>query len=131
MATKAMVEHVEERLAERLETAIAQNERQLKAMGLRPASETKDRGALLRFLDLLGWMLQEPEGRRFGLTALGALTSLVTALGTTYALVTGRLPLPHDPVPAVQMQGVPLVTPAGAATLTAPAEAADASPAHP
>ena len=128
MATKVHVDAVRDDLLLVVEQVRIQNERQLKAMGLRPEEPTAGRSALLRFVDLLGWMVQEPEGRRFGMTMLGALTSFVTAAGTTYALVTGRLPLPTQSVPTVQVEGVSPVPGPGPVTATPKGEASSARP---
>lgn len=65
-----------------------QNSRQLQALG------TEQKG----FLGLIQWMLKEKDGQKFFFSAFAAVTGLVTALGTTYALMTGRLPMPNAPV---------------------------------
>lgn len=44
--------------------------------------------------EFLGWIAGTRAGQRWVLSAFAAATSLVTAVGTLYALVTGRLPLP-------------------------------------
>lgn len=77
------------------------NERQLKAMGVKTEAEEKSR-VLTKLVDLCIWMFKEREGQKFALAGFAALTSLVTALGTTYAIITGRLPLPNSTPPTVQ-----------------------------
>jgi hypothetical protein len=65
---------------------------QKKQMGIR---ETKDERAFLRrFVDAL----MSRQTQKFVLLMVGAITGLVTACGTTYALMTGRLPLPTSHV---------------------------------
>lgn len=66
-----------------------QNSRQLQALG------TEQKG----FLALIQWMIKEKDGQKFFFSAFAAVTGLVTALGTTYALMTGRLPMPNAPLP--------------------------------
>lgn len=61
-------------------------------MGIK--TEADERGTLSRLVDGIIWMFKEPEGRKFSLAVFAAITSLVTAVGTTYALVSGRLPSP-------------------------------------
>lgn len=52
------------------------------------------------------------QGLKDVATLIAGATGLLTALGTTYALVTGRLPLPiTTPPPAAQIQPVPMPTP--------------------
>lgn len=53
-----------------------------------------ERGVFTRLVDGLVWVVKEREGQKFALMLLAGITSLVTALGTTYALMTGRLPMP-------------------------------------
>lgn len=57
--------------------------------------------------EFLAWA-KTKEGQRYVATIFAAATSLVTALGTTYALMTKRLPTPMDPVPTVQTVYVPV-----------------------
>lgn len=67
---------------------------QKEQMGLRDAD---DRSVGRRIVDGFLWLTTKRAGHKFALTLVAALTSLVTALGTTYALSTGRLPLPIAP----------------------------------
>jgi hypothetical protein len=71
---------------------------QKRQMGIR---ETKDERVLLR---RLADALLSRQNQKFVLLMVGAITGLVTACGTTYALVTGRLPLPssHFSSPAIK-----------------------------
>lgn len=128
MATKAHVDAIKSDLTNAIGQVAEQNDRQLKALGVRPPADP-ERNAIGKLVDLLVWAFKEPEGRKQAILTLGAITSLITAVGTTYALITGRLPLPNQGVSTVQMVGVPMVPTAGAST-SAPAQAGDASPAH-
>lgn len=53
-----------------------------------------------RIGEFVQW-LKTKQGQRYAATMFAAATSLVTALGTTYAIITKRLPSPTDPVPTV------------------------------
>jgi len=74
---------------------------QTTAMGISPtkAGETDERSAGQKFGDFLTWLMREREGQKFALAALAAITGLVTAIGTSYAIITGRLPMPTSPAP--------------------------------
>lgn len=65
----------------------------VKAMGIKGKDEKTALGELVR------WLMKSREGQKFVLAGFAAFTSLITALGTTYALATGRLPVPTSPVP--------------------------------
>lgn len=69
---------------------------QKEQMGKKDEQDPRSVGA--RILDGLVWVVKEREGQKFAATMIAGLTGLVTALGTTYAIVTGRLPLPTSPV---------------------------------
>lgn len=56
--------------------------------------------SLARIGEFFVW-LKTKQGQRYAATMFAAATSLITAMGTTYALVTKRLPAPTDPVPTV------------------------------
>lgn len=56
-------------------------------------------GVSLRGIGEFFQWLKTKQGQRYVATMFAAATSLVTALGTTYALLTKRLPAPTDPVP--------------------------------
>lgn len=71
---------------------------QKEQMGLHDAD---DRPAMKRLVDGVAWLFTNRAGRKFALTLIAALTSLVTAAGTTYALATGRLPMPNTSAPAL------------------------------
>lgn len=77
-------------LAEVVNTIKDQNSRQLQALG------TEEKGIAA----LVSWMFKEKDGQKFFFSAFAAITGLVTAIGTTYALLTGRLPMPNSPPPA-------------------------------
>lgn len=79
--------------------------RQTEAMGIKTEADT--RSVLTRLVDGLAWMVKEREGQKFALSMFAAATGLVTAVGTTYAILTGRLPLPTAQVPAVQQPYAP------------------------
>jgi hypothetical protein len=68
-------------------------ELQKEQMGKRDPDD--GRRLLRRMVDGIAWMIRERDGQRFALSLIAAFTGFVTAIGTTYALVTGRLPLPH------------------------------------
>jgi hypothetical protein len=87
---------------EELAHALKALEIQTRAMGISPKKQGKidERPTLRRMLDFFMWMAQEREGQKFTLSAFAALTGLVTAMGTTYAIVTGRLPLPNSTAPS-------------------------------
>jgi hypothetical protein len=74
---------------------------QTRAMGISPTKQGKVDGRSVgqRFTDFIAWMVREREGQKFVLSAFAALTGLITAIGTTYAIVTGRLPLPNQTAP--------------------------------
>ena len=55
-----------------------------------------ERGVLRRLVDGMLWGIKEREGQKFLLTMVASITGLITALGTTYALMTGRLPMPNS-----------------------------------
>jgi hypothetical protein len=69
------------------------------------------RGALTRLVDGVIWAFKEREGQKFTMIVLGGATSLITAIGTTYALISGRLPMPTHPPPQppafIQSHGAP------------------------
>lgn len=77
------------------------------------------RGIGTRLVDGFLWVIKEREGQKFAGIMIASLTSLVTALGTTYAIFTGRLPLPTAPV----NQPVYVAPPAPAPALPPPAPA--------
>lgn len=56
--------------------------------------------SLARIGDFFQW-LKTKQGQRYAATMFAAATSLITAIGTTYAILTKRLPAPSDPVPTV------------------------------
>lgn len=66
-------------------------------MGKKDGPET--RSLLTRLVDGLLWSFREREGQRYTLTLIAGITGLITALGTTYAIATGRLPMPTSPPP--------------------------------
>lgn len=84
----SLKESVDE-LASTVKEVKDQNSRQLQALG----TEQKGLAALIQ------WMVKEKDGQKFFFSAFAAMTGLVTAIGTTYALLTGRLPMPNTPVP--------------------------------
>lgn len=57
------------------------------------------RTILTRAFDGLTWIIREREGQKFALQIIAGLTGLLTAAGTFYALLTGRLPMPNAPPP--------------------------------
>lgn len=70
-------------------------------------------GVSLRGIGEFFQWLKTKQGQRYVATMFAAATSLVTALGTTYALLTKRLPAPTDPVPtAAHTVYVPVPVPA-------------------
>lgn len=75
--------------------------KQMHSQGIK--TEEESRSFWKRLGDGVIWAFKEPEGRKFALTMMAAITSLVTAAGTTYALITGRLPMPNAdrPPPAL------------------------------
>lgn len=75
---------------------LALQEKQTSAMGLH-AEKPKSLGE--SFTHFVSWVVTEKEGQKFILTVFTALTTLVGALGTLYALATGRLPTPTSPKP--------------------------------
>lgn len=81
---------------------------QKEQMGLHEGDE---RSIVRRIVDGTVWLFTNRAGRKFALTLIAALTSLVTALGTTYALATGRLPLPSANTPSI-VQPAPPAPPA-------------------
>lgn len=82
---------------EKVDGLIELQKKQMSAQGMRP--EDDERSATRRIFDLFIWFVKEKEGQKFALAAFAAITSLVTAVGTTYALMTGRLPLPNPKQP--------------------------------
>lgn len=83
----------------------------------------KDKGAdrrsvFARIADSMIWVVKEREGQKFAATMIAGLTGLITALGTSYALMTGRLPIPTAIPP--QQVGTAYVAPAPVPS-TAPA----------
>lgn len=94
---KARVIVIDERSEKALklhEQMLALQEKQTSAMGIK-----KDDKEKTSFADLAKWMLKEKEGQKFVLAVFTALTTLTGAIGTVYALWTGRLPMPNAPVP--------------------------------
>lgn len=77
---------------------LAMNEKQNASLGIDVS--------IRRIGEFLLW-LKTKEGQRYAATLFAAVTSLVTALGTTYAIMTKRLPLPSDAAPTVQTVYVP------------------------
>jgi hypothetical protein len=71
-------------------------ERQTQAMGIQ---EREKKTILTELGRTIYWMVREKEGQKFAASMLAAITGLVTACGTTYALLTGRLPMPTSPAP--------------------------------
>lgn len=94
------------------ETKAAQKEtleltkKQTSAMGIK-GTETDERSFLTRLFDGLAWMVKEREGQRYTLSMVAAITGLITTVGTTYAIMTGRLPLPSQVVPTLQQPYAP------------------------
>lgn len=88
---------------EELASALKALDVQTRAMGISPKQQGKvdERSGGRRLIDFFIWMAQEREGQKFTLAGFAALTGLVTALGTTYAILTGRLPLPNSSTPHV------------------------------
>lgn len=74
------------------EQVLAMNKEQSESLGIGVS--------LARIGEFLHW-LKTKQGQRYAATMFAAATSLVTALGTTYALMTNRLPAPTDPVPVI------------------------------
>jgi hypothetical protein len=81
----AMRREVQE-LKTALSSVLEINKEQSKALGV--GVDVK------RSAEFLDWIMTTKAGQRWVLTVFAALTSLITAVGTTYALITGRLPLP-------------------------------------
>lgn len=101
------------------EQVLAMNKEQNKSLGIGVSIQ--------RIGEFFTW-LKTKEGQRYAATIFAAATSLVTAMGTTYALVTNRLPAPNSPpypVPSIQTVLVPVPMP----SLTAPGPSGSAS--HP
>jgi len=83
-------------------------------------------GVSLRGIGEFFQWLKTKQGQRYAATMFAAATSLVTAMGTSYALITKRLPTPTDPVPTTaHTVYVPVPVPA----VTAPAHGSAAT--HP
>ncbi len=76
--------------------------------------------------DFLAW-LKTKQGQRYAATLFAAATSLITALGTSYALFTNRLPAPTDPVARPQSTTVYVAVPVPQQPYTAQ----DAGSSHP
>lgn len=76
------------------EKVLALQEKQTSAMGIKKDDEKTT------LADLLKWAIKEKEGQKFVLAVFTALTTLTGAIGTVYALWTGRLPMPNAPVSA-------------------------------
>jgi hypothetical protein len=81
-----------------VEQVAALTKLQKEQMGLHEGDE---RSIVRKIADGTVWLFTNRAGRKFALTLIAALTSLITALGTTYALATGRLPLPSATTPAL------------------------------
>lgn len=64
-----------------------------------------------RLADGVAWAFREREGQKFMMIVIGGATSLITALGTTYALMSGRLPMPTQPPPHPPAFVVPHTSP--------------------
>lgn len=75
--------------------------------------------SLARIGEFFVW-LKTKQGQRYAATMFAAATSLITAMGTTYALVTKRLPAPTDPVPAVHTVYVTTPPPASSGSARHP-----------
>lgn len=85
------------------EKVLAMNEQQNVSLGI---------GISVRRIGEFFVWAKTKEGQRYIATILGAATSLVTAMGTTYAILTHRLPSPVSPPPAtVQTVFVPVPVP--------------------
>ena len=85
----------------RLLTLESQNQELLKLqkeqMGKKDPNAEDDRGILTRLVDAIVWSVKEREGQKYTLMLIAGFTSLVTAMGTVYALMTGRLPVVTQP----------------------------------
>lgn len=81
---------------------LAMNEKQNESLGI---------GVSIRRVgEFLKWA-KTKEGQRYVATLFAAATSLVTATGTAFAIITHRLPAPTDPVPVVHTVYVPVAVP--------------------
>lgn len=80
---------------------LVMNERQNASLGIDVS--------IRRIGEFVLW-LKTKEGQRYAATLFAATTSLITALGTTYAIMTKRLPLPSDAAapPTVQTVYIPV-----------------------
>jgi hypothetical protein len=76
-----------------------------KAMGIKSDDERSTIGEFFK------WIMKSREGQKFVLAGFAALTSLITALGTVYALATGRLPMPDSPRGQVIHEQAPAASP--------------------
>lgn len=68
------------------------------------------RSILARVLNGIAWAVKEREGQKFLLTLIAGISGLITAIGTTYAILTGRLPIP-TPTPPVPVLAEPRPAP--------------------
>jgi hypothetical protein len=96
---------------EEVKAVKAQNARQLEVMG-----EGREKGLMA----LLTWMFKEREGQKFMASVFAGLTGLVTAIGTTYAILTGRLPLPYSPPPPSHVEEASQASPGASPNAGAP-----------
>lgn len=64
-----------------------------------------------RIWESILYLVKEREGHKFVLQFIAAVTSLLMAAGTLWALSTGRLPMPNSSVPSPVSPLPPLVSP--------------------
>ena len=57
------------------------------------------RRTLAKLVDGFLWVLKEREGQKTAGAIVAGITGIITAAGTWYALVTGRLPMPNTTAP--------------------------------
>ena len=102
---------------------------QKEQMGKRPEGDT--RSFAQRVLDGIQWVFSNRAGQKYLLTLIAALSGMITAAGTTYALATGRLPYPGQSSPPAQYLPPPTEAAHVREIPRAPGSGADRSPAPP
>ena len=93
---------------------------QKEQMGKKDTSKKDERGPFTRLVDGLVWAVRDREGQKTVGAVVAGITGIITALGTWYALLTGRLPLPNTPAQPAHALTAPAPAPPPPPPLHAP-----------
>ena len=93
---------------------------QKEQMGKKDKNRKDERGLFTRLVDGLVWAVRDREGQKTVGAVVAGITGIITALGTWYALLTGRLPLPSTPTQPAHALTAPAPAPPPPPPLHAP-----------